>query len=350
MSSYQNKVDNDYSFLIERTEKFSESSDLFSVYDLSNLKKENLTYPEREQLLYSIKKMILSTNLYSKWKSSTIKGLLIVIHFCLMSSGICAIIINKDMINEDIKMKMFLIKMFLINLIIIPFWIFSHFYFFKDSEIIQNVMYNLGSFILQNDSETNNFFQYNLQKDNFSICVTKKNCSQKNKPESLKKKIIDKPNFINYVINVNFDFEIDKLLFKNIIPQEDVNVMVDLDSFMSKELKYRFDKFVHECLVPSLLIGGMYILFGSKKNYFVAVGITLAFLLCFLIFLIQKQLKNKFKKKFKKYIDGLNDELEKKGKFVYVYKNLLMFFTLNEKGKNLSREKIIRYINSIILN
>ena len=104
--------------------------------------------------------------------------------------------------------------MFLINLIIIPFWIFSHFYFFKDSEIIQNVMYNLGSFILQNDSETNNFFEYNLQKDNFSICVKKKNFSQKNGSLISKKKIIDKPNFINYVINVNFDFEIDKLLFK----------------------------------------------------------------------------------------------------------------------------------------
>lgn len=141
----------------------------------------------------------------------------------------------------------------------------------------------------------------------------------------------------------------DKLLFKNIIPSEDVNVLFDIDSFMKKELKFRFDAFIHNCLMPALLIGGMYIFFGKEKNHFLTIGIVLAFLLCFLIFLIQKKLKNEFKIKFRKYIENINEELVRKGKYIYIYKNLIMFFTLNVKGRNISKDKLLKYINTIIL-
>lgn len=331
-------VKKENSFLIERTDRLSESSDIYSVYNIKNL---SLSNEEKNVLFYTVKKMILSTNLYSKWKSSTIKGLLIVIHFCLFSSGICAVMINKELVNGDVQLKFFLAKMFLINLVIIPFWIFSHFYVFKDSEIIQNVMYNLGRFILTTDSLTNKFFTYSLNKDNLSIKVTRKD------PNATFISKID--NYINYVINVNFDFDMDKLLFKNIIPSEDVSVLFDIDSFMKKELKFRFDTFIHDCLVPSFLIGGMYIFFGKEKNYFFTLGIVLACLICFLIFLIQKRLKNEFKIKFEKYIDSINEELVSKGKYIYIYKNLIMLFTLNAKGRDLSRDKLVKYINTIIL-
>ena len=43
------------SFIIERTDKFTESSDLFSLYDLSHVNSK-LSAEEREQLLYSVKK------------------------------------------------------------------------------------------------------------------------------------------------------------------------------------------------------------------------------------------------------------------------------------------------------
>lgn len=332
----------DRSFIIERTDKFTESSDLFSLYDLSHVNSK-LSVEEREQLLYSVKKMILTTNLFSKWKSSTIKGLLLVVHFCLFSSGLCAVMVNKDVIFDDVKLRFFLIKLCLINVIIIPFWI-SHFYIFKDSEIAQEVMYNLGNFILQCDSMTNKYFIYNLQRDNFAIRVTRKN-----KALASQKLLGKKENFINYVINVNHDFEFAKLVVKNIIPQEDVNLLMSIDTFMKKELKYRFDKLINECLVPSLLIAGIYVFFGKEKNHFLVMGFILAFFICLFIFFFQKQLKNQFQEKYKQYIDSVNDEMKNKGKYIFVFKNLLMIFTLNEKGRSLPRDKLIRYINNIIL-
>ena len=330
------------SFLIERTDYFQEPSDISSIYDLTNIPKESLTYDEKEQLLYSIKKMILSTNLYSKWKSSAIKGLFILIHSSLFITGIITFIFKTKLFQDEKQFRVFIAKITLLNILILPFWVFSHFYVFKWNDIIHNMIYNLGKFILENDSISNETFDYELNKENLSIKVTKKN-----KHNSIRTLRYD--NYIQYVININFDFEIDNLMYKNLIPQEDLTILVDVYTFINKQLKDRLEKFVHGCLIPSTIISIMYIALAKENKYFYMIGVFMIFLFLLVVFIIQKSWKRIFKRQFQNYIDDINNSIIKKlGKFVFVYKNMVMIFTLNYKGRKLTKEKIVRYINKIL--
>ena len=157
------------------------------------------------------------------------------------------------------------------------------------------MIYNLGKFILENDSISSETFDYELNKETLSIEVTRKN------EKSIQNCRFD--NYIQYVININFDFEIDNLMYKNLIPQQDLTILVDVYTFINKQLKDRLEKFVHGCLIPCTVISIMYIALAKENKYFYMIGVFMIFLFLLFVFIIQKSLKNIFKRQFQNYID-----------------------------------------------
>ena len=57
-----------------------------------------------------------------------------------------------------------------------------------------------------------------------------------------------------------------------------------------------------------------------------------------------------FKEEFNKYINNYNKTLKNENKFIYIYKTLIIIFTLNEKGKKIDNKTIKQIINKFIIN
>ena len=97
-------------FIIRRTDQLEESPKISLIYNLSKLKEikelkgnKSINQEKKEIIFSTIKKLILSINLYSKWKTNTTQYLLIFIHFSFIISGLCSFVKNKEDFIKKIK-------------------------------------------------------------------------------------------------------------------------------------------------------------------------------------------------------------------------------------------------------
>ncbi len=157
-------------FIIRRTDQLEESPKISLIYNLSILKEikelkgnKSINKEKKEIIFSTIKKLILSINLYSKWKTNTTQYLLIFIHFSFIISGLCSFVKNKeDFIKKNKKISKFILKLIILHLLLIPLWIIFYNKVSNISNKIQRIMLNLGKYILKYDSMNNKYFNFEL--------------------------------------------------------------------------------------------------------------------------------------------------------------------------------------------
>ena len=332
-------------FIIKRTDQLEESQKISSIYNLSKLKKINKFIEKsdfrkgNEIILHSIKKMILSTNLYSKWKVNATYYLLFLIHFCFIISATFSFMKEKEIIiKEKKKISQFILRLFILHSLLIPFWFLFNNGISKTSKKIQKIIFNLGKYILNYDSLNNIFFNFELLED-LSLKVIKKE----------KYEIKNEENIFYYAIVVNVDyFETEDILYKSLIPNSDLSIIINLYNFINLELNNRFDFFFKKLLIPSFITLISFYYLSKDTSYHSYKCLLITFILLLLVFILEIDYNKISLKKFNDYIDNFNNDYYNSGKFIFRFKTLLIIFSLSSKGKMYSLEILKNKINKIL--
>ena len=263
-------------FIIRRTDQLEESPKISLIYNLSKLKEikelkgnKSINQEKKEIIFSTIKKLILSINLYSKWKTNTTQYLLIFIHFSFIISGLCSFVKNKeDFIKKNKKISKFILKLIILHLMLIPLWIIFYNKVSNISNQIQRIMLNLGKYILKYDSMNNKYFNFELLSD-YSLKVISKDNYKIKKDECI---------FL-YAISFNIDFfEAEDILYKSLIPNSDFAIINNIYTFMNQELNTRFEFFLNKLIIPSFIsIISFYYL--SKDTPYYVIKCTFVFLI-----------------------------------------------------------------------
>ena len=335
-------------FIIRRTDQLEESPKISLIYNLSKLKEikelkgnKSINQEKKEIIFSTIKKLILSINLYSKWKTNTTQYLLIFIHFSFIISGLCSFVKNKeDFIKKNKKISKFILKLIILHLMLIPLWIIFYNKVSNISNKIQRIMLNLGKYILKYDSMNNKYFNFELLSD-YSLKVISKDNYKIKKDECI---------FL-YAISFNIDFfEAEDILYKSLIPNSDFAIINNIYTFMNQELNTRFEFFLNKLIIPSFIsIISFYYLSKDTPYYVIKCTFVFLILLIFVI-LLENDYKKEYLEKFENYLKNYNQNYYIHGKYIYKYKSLLIIFTLNTIGKIFALDKIKRGIQKILKN
>ena len=337
-------------FVIIRTDQYEESPKISSIYNLSILNKikeskgnKQLKEEKKEIILYTIKKMILSTNLYSKWKANTTQYLIIFLHFFFFVSELFSFIKDKNfIIKEKNKIFIFIIKSLILHSMLIPFWILFYNGISNLSDKIQRIMMNLGKYILKYDSINNKYYNFELLND-LSLKVKTK--------EKYEINIENEENIFSYIIAVNADyFEVDDILYKSLIPNSDFAIIINIYTFINHELNTRFEFFLKKLVIPSFITIVSFYYLSRDTPYHSIKCLFIILILLILVFILEGNYRDIYLKKFENYIDNYNMNYYTNGKFIFKYKTLLIIFTLNSMGKLLSLDKLKNKIQKIINN
>lgn len=333
--------------IIQRTDQLEESPKISSIYNLSSLKKIKKLIgtkefnQAKEIILYSIKKMILSINLYSKWKANATYYFLFFIHFCFIISATLSFLKDKEFIlKEKKKVSQFILRLLILHFLLIPFWILFNNGISKTSIKIQNMMINLGKYILKYDSLNNQFFNFELLND-LSLKVMKKENYEIKKEESI----------FSYAIAVNADFfDAEDIIYKSLIPNSDFSIIMNIYNFINSELNNRFDIFLKQLVIPSFITLISFYYLSRETTYHSIKCLFITFILLILVFFLEGDYNKISLKKLNNYIDNYNNDYFNTGKYVYRFKTLLIIFSLSTKGKMYSLQKLKSKIKKILNN
>ncbi len=94
-----NKIENK-NFIIKRNDYNYEIKNLHKIYDIKNIEELIKDLNERKNFFCLIKKLILSTNFYSKYKMKSAFNLLFSLHIIIISTGFFSIIHDKKLIDN----------------------------------------------------------------------------------------------------------------------------------------------------------------------------------------------------------------------------------------------------------
>ena len=322
-------------FTLERTDINFEAHKLNEIYDLTYLKKMEYSNDKNMQILSVVKKMILGTNFSSQWKNRDLQCFLIILHFFMSIIGLA--IGSKGLLSES----EIAYHVLLYNIILIPMWIYTYYFFFSVSDKMQNVINYIGEYILKQETKTNPNFSFVL-KDNLSFQIKEKGNEEEESDTE--------ENIFIYFVTVNIEPDSERILYRQLISKEDMNIACEVLSFVNKELIGHFNKFINKSLIPFLAFLLFFILTGKQYKYY---RFTCCCLLCITLLLLllkERHLANKFKGRFDKVMEDINKENIQKGKFVFRYYTLLIIATLNEKGKQYSSNQVRNALNKIIKN
>jgi hypothetical protein len=238
-----------------------------------------------------------------------------------------------------------IVKTLLTNII---FFLMGNYFFFKNcnnSNKIQKIMLNLSKLIIIDaNNDLNSNLEFNLL-DNLSILIrkkTKKNLIQNND-------FLDEYNIFNYFVLHNLDIT-DKIENKKIIPKNDRVILENIYSFIRIKLYPRFNNDLKNIYIPSFSCIISFLINYKKRPFFNFYFIIFIILNIIVILILEMNDNDIFKEEFNKYINNYNKTLKNENKFIYIYKTLIIIFTLNEKGKKIDNKTIKQIINKFIIN
>ena len=348
-----NKIENK-NFIIKRNDYNYEIKNLHKIYDIKNIEELIKDLNERKNFFCLIKKLILSTNFYSKYKMKSAFNLLFSLHIIIISTGFFSIIHDKKLIDNKKKLFYFIFKLIFSNLSIIPCWYILYDTAFKNNKMTENKMFNLSKYLVNNfnNNNINNKFFYNINED-FSLKITKKNYNKNNYnfKENNNNNNIYNLNIINYFITINLEqFSIENNIFsQKFIPKEDLNIVLDYKYFIKKELQNRAKIFLNNYFLPVIFSLFNLIFLNQKSNNFKDIIILLVMIVSFsLILKIEYNYKKEFKIKLKNIIKKHNLDLIQNGKFLFLSNNLIFLININELGKKYDILSLEKYINKLI--
>ena len=348
-----NKIEN-INFIIKRNDYNYEIKNLHKIYDITILEKLIKDLNERKNIFCLIKKLILSTNFYSKYKMNSAFNLLFSLHIIIISTGFFSIIHDKKLVDDKMKILYFIFKLIFSNLTIIPCWYILYDSAFKSNKKTENKMFNLSKYLVNNfNNNINNKFFYNINED-FSLKITEKNCNKNliNYNSNLEENNnIYNLNLINYFITINLEqFTLDNnIFFQKFIPKEDLNIVLDYKYYIKKELQNRAKIFLNNYFLPVIFSLFNLIFINQKANNFKDILILIIMIVTFsLILKIEYNYKKEFKLKLKNIIKKHNLDLIQNGKFLFLSNNLIFLININELGKKYDILSLEKYINKLI--
>ena len=349
-------------FIIKRKEELNNSENFLNLYDLNNIKydkekliitKNKMIIPneERKKLIFIIKKLLLSSYDYFNCISFSTIHLIIILNIFFILKIIYKIYkedIQKNKTEDFYKYQSLfknIVKTLLTNII---FFLMGNYFFFKNcnnSNKIQKIMLNLSKLIIIDaNNDLNSNLEFNLL-DNLSILIrkkTKKNLIQNND-------FLDEYNIFNYFVLHNLDIT-DKIENKNIIPKNDRVILENIYSFIRIKLYPRFNNDLKNIYIPSFSCIISFLINYKKRPFFNFYFIIFITLNIIVILILEMNDNDIFKEEFNKYINNYNETLKNENKYIYIYKTLIIIFTLNEKGKKIDNKTIKQIINKFIIN
>ena len=309
-------------FIIKRLDNEGKSQSLSKIYDLSIFnetkdenknnnslgteKEEVINYNKKENFLKVIKKAILSTNLYLKWKSERIKQKLFSSHiYSLISLSLIIITQKKFSNNNETRKEKFInysnisfsnisfsnstnftiTNQFdtyseIINLLLsrkISFFEIIHIFFFNNIGLfpiwilyfwklrpkwntINNFIYKLSNYILLCESYENDKYSYCLLQD-YSILVEKKEPFKKVE-KSLTNQHLEyiyspEKNIFLYIISVIYDYDFKALSsvdYYKLLSSEDLSCIIILLQYMKDCFENKMIILCKKILSPCLLV------------------------------------------------------------------------------------------------
>ena len=400
-------------FFIERLDMEEKSQSLSEIYDLSILneskekkqntnclekieKKDENDFNKKAQFFKVIKKVILSTNLYFRWKAENIKKSLFSSHmYSLISLLILIIIKNNSSTKTEIKSEEYInysnislgnisspnfslnnetdtysaifnalsdkkklsileiIHLFFMNNIgLIPAWILFIWKLKPKWEKINNITYKFTNYLLLCESNQNEKYSYCLAS-NYSIIIEKKNTFKINnnyiKNRYLENLYPPEKNIFLYIISVIYDYDFKALSSVNyykLLSNEDLGYIMILLKFMKNNFEDKMIELLKKILSPSLLACLINFFYFNNFDLFSIFLINFIFVVFFISYFIFMDKYNIYLTKVDSFINIYNKVLIKNNKFFYRKDNLILFFTL--KNNIYTEEQIIYEINKII--
>ena len=326
------KVEN---FLINRLDQDCESSQISKIYDIDSLKE----IKEKKIVLSVIKKLILCTNFKSRWSLMNFKIILIILHlFSFLIATVYSFMKSENSYNTS---TILLVE----TCLIAPFWIFGYFFYFDVLKKIQKLTLNIGEYIAFTETQRNSHYKFTIDEDLNLTIVPKKLV---NPTENFSNFLIGQSNInFDYVVSTNIEISTDFILYKKIIPPEDLAIITNIYTFINREAMNKMQNLFTEKVLPSaflLIIFLKYETTFSLKRWLIILGI-----LILIIIVHEKTYSEYFRKRFNDFMEELNKDLLKKGKFAYRYRTTLLIFTLNSQTKNFTKEILDNYVRKNVI-
>lgn len=312
-----------------------------------------------------------------------------------MSSSLLAVFIEPEIVSDNLRIILLLCKLIVLNLLVVPFWIISKKQIFVELNQKHQAMFNLGTYLLKEENETNPFFNFFLNKNNFSIRIQSKplNITEfnpmkkclnfasditffekskikkellKNNEDEVGKKEADtkiqellhpfvikeyqEKSIFKYVFMVNMFFESDSILYRSFIPREGFLLYGLIDNFNSAIKKEADYKLMKEYVLPGLLSVYSYVLFAQDDFFSSSKCLIIENILFILLGTIFVSFRKYTQKILEKFTNDLNGKIiHKANQFVYKFNSSILIFGLTKYGSSFDKSLLNKKI-SIILN
>ena len=368
----------------------------------NKINSKKISQEKKTEIIKVIKKSIFSSNFTYKWKLMTIKNMLIFFHIFTLLSGISHIVKekaeNKNTINNNFtninnseynysnsilsfknyfnnntdyfnnsylgppnylknNKNTIIISMIINQISLIPIWILFIYKYLPKCNKINDIIYKFTNYLLLAETHNNKYYFYYLMKD-YSIFITKKKYYLENSktfqlllhsPQILQIDNICQKNIFLYSINIINDFILEdysSINYVKLISTDDYNDIRVLIKYIESLFNEKIKKYIRRIVTPILISCLINLYYFKHSNTYYIISSIFLFIVTLLGEHIFKEYYSLYKKNIDKFIDGYNEILIKKGKFIYRKNRLIMFLVL--KDKTYTRNQIINSIEKII--